>query len=110
MDFKLIKKDNGSKARLGELTTAHGKILTPIFMPVGTAATVKGIHQHEVDKDTQAQIILGNTYHLYLRPGLEVLEKSGGLNKFMNWQKPILTDSGGYQAVSYTHLTLPTKA
>ena len=69
-------------------------------MPVGTAATVKGIHQHEVDKDTQAQIILGNTYHLYLRPGLEVLEKSGGLNKFMNWQKPILTDSGGYQVYS----------
>ena len=100
MDFKLIKKDNGSKARLGELTTAHGKILTPIFMPVGTAATVKGIHQHELDKDTQAQIILGNTYHLYLRPGLEVLEKSGGLNKFMNWQKPILTDSGGYQVYS----------
>ena len=100
MDFKLIKKDNGSKARLGELTTAHGKILTPIFMPVGTAATVKGIHQHEVDKDTQAQIILGNTYHLYLRPGLEILEKSGGLNKFMNWQKPILTDSGGYQVYS----------
>ena len=100
MDFKLIKKDNGSKARLGELTTAHGKILTPIFMPVGTAATVKGVHQHEVDKDTQAQIILGNTYHLYLRPGLEVLEKSGGLNKFMNWQKPILTDSGGYQVYS----------
>ena len=75
MDFKLIKKDSASKARLGELTTAHGKIQTPIFMPVGTAATVKGVHQHEVDKDTQAQIILGNTYHLYLRPGLEVLEK-----------------------------------
>ena len=100
MDFKLIKKDSDSKARLGELTTAHGKILTPIFMPVGTAATVKGIHQHEVDKDTQAQIILGNTYHLYLRPGLEVLEKAGGLHQFMNWQKPILTDSGGYQVYS----------
>ena len=100
MDFKLIKKDNESSARLGELTTAHGKIQTPIFMPVGTAATVKGVHQHEADKDTQAQIILGNTYHLYLRPGLEVLEKSGGLNKFMNWQKPILTDSGGYQVYS----------
>ena len=100
MDFKLIKKDSASKARLGELTTAHGKIQTPIFMPVGTAATVKGVHQHEADKDTQAQIILGNTYHLYLRPGLEVLEKSGGLNKFMNWQKPILTDSGGYQVYS----------
>ena len=100
MDFKLIKKDSASKARLGELTTAHGKIQTPIFMPVGTAATVKGVHQHEVDKDTQAQIILGNTYHLYLRPGLEVLEKGGGLHKFMNWQKPILTDSGGYQVYS----------
>mgnify|MGYP001315853055 FL=1 len=100
MDFKLIKKDCDSKARLGELTTAHGKIQTPIFMPVGTAATVKGVHQHEVDKDTLAQIILGNTYHLYLRPGLEVLEKAGGLHQFMNWQKPILTDSGGYQVYS----------
>ena len=100
MDFKLIKKDSASKARLGELTTAHGKIQTPIFMPVGTAATVKGVHQHEVDKDTQAQIILSNTYHLYLRPGLEVLEKAGGLHQFMNWQKPILTDSGGYQVYS----------
>ncbi len=100
MDFKLIKKDSASKARLGELTTAHGKVQTPIFMPVGTAATVKGVHQHEVDKDTQAQIILGNTYHLYLRPGLEVLEKAGGLHQFMNWQKPILTDSGGYQVYS----------
>ena len=100
MEFKLIKKDSTSKARLGELTTAHGKIQTPIFMPVGTAATVKGVHQHEVDKDTQAQIILGNTYHLYLRPGLEVLEKAGGLHQFMNWQKPILTDSGGYQVYS----------
>ena len=102
MDFKLIKKDSASKARLGELTTAHGKIQTPIFMPVGTAATVKGVHQHEVDKDTQAQIILGNTYHLYLRPGLEVLEKAGGLHQFMNWQKPILTDSGGYQVYTLT--------
>ena len=100
MDFKLIKKDSASKARLGELTTAHGKIQTPIFMPVGTAATVKGVHQHEADKDTRAQIILGNTYHLYLRPGLEVLEKAGGLHQFMNWQKPILTDSGGYQVYS----------
>ena len=100
MDFKLIKKDSASKARLGQLTTAHGKIQTPIFMPVGTAATVKGVHQHEADKDTQAQIILGNTYHLYLRPGLEVLEKAGGLHQFMNWQKPILTDSGGYQVYS----------
>ncbi len=100
MNFKLIKKDSASKARLGELKTAHGKIQTPIFMPVGTAATVKGVHQHEVDKDTQAQIILGNTYHLYLRPGFEVLKKAGGLHQFMNWQKPILTDSGGYQVYS----------
>ncbi len=100
MDFKLIKKDSASKARLAELTTANGKIQTPIFMPVGTSATVKGVHQHEIDKDTQAQIILGNTYHLYLRPGLEVLEKAGGLHQFMNWQKPILTDSGGYQVYS----------
>ena len=100
MHFKLNKKDSATKARLGELTTAHGKIQTPIFMPVGTAATVKGVHQHEIDKDTQAPIILGNTYHLYLRPGLEVLEKAGGLHEFMNWQKPILTDSGGYQVYS----------
>ena len=100
MDFKLIKKDSDSKARLGEVTTAHGKIQTPIFMPVGTAATVKGMHQHEIEKDTQAQIILGNTYHLYLRPGLEVMEKAGGLHNFMGWNKPILTDSGGYQVYS----------
>jgi queuine tRNA-ribosyltransferase len=100
MDFKLIKKDSESKARLGEVTTAHGKIQTPIFMPVGTAATVKGVHQHEIEKDTQAQIILGNTYHLYLRPGLEVMEKAGGLHNFMGWNKPILTDSGGYQVYS----------
>lgn len=100
MDFKLIKKDSDSKARLGEVTTAHGKIQTPIFMPVGTAATVKGVHQHEIEKDTQAHIILGNTYHLYLRPGLEVMEKAGGLHNFMGWNKPILTDSGGYQVYS----------
>lgn len=100
MDFKLIKKDSDSKARLGEVTTAHGKIQTPIFMPVGTAATVKGVHQHEIEKDTQAHIILGNTYHLYLRPGLEVKEKAGGLHNFMGWNKPLLTDSGGYQVYS----------
>ncbi|MBH83469.1 MAG: tRNA guanosine(34) transglycosylase Tgt [Flavobacteriales bacterium] len=100
MDFKLIKKDNESSARLGELTTAHGKIQTPIFMPVGTAATVKGVHQHEIDKDTHAQILLANTYHLYLRPGLEVIKKAGGIHQFMNWKKPILTDSGGYQVYS----------
>lgn len=100
MDFKLIKKDSDSKARLGEITTAHGKIQTPIFMPVGTAATVKGVHQHEIEQDTKAHIILGNTYHLYLRPGLDVMEKAGGLHAFMGWNKPILTDSGGYQVYS----------
>ena len=100
MEFKLEKEDPQSKARAGEITTAHGKIKTPIFMPVGTAATVKGVHQHEIEKDIKAQIILGNTYHLYLRPGTEILEKAGGLHKFMNWDKPILTDSGGYQVYS----------
>jgi queuine tRNA-ribosyltransferase len=100
MDFKLLKQDKATKARAGELTTAHGVIKTPIFMPVGTAATVKGVHQHELEQDTKAQIILGNTYHLYLRPKLEVLEKAGGLHHFMNWHKPILTDSGGYQVYS----------
>lgn len=100
MKFTLLKKDPATKARLGELETAHGKIQTPIFMPVGTAATVKGLHQHEIEKDTLAQIILANTYHLYLRPGLNIIEKAGGLHQFMNWQKPILTDSGGYQVYS----------
>lgn len=100
MKFKLFKKDVSTNARLGELKTAHGNIQTPIFMPVGTAGTVKGVHQHEIEKDTLAQIILGNTYHLYLRPGLEIIEKAGGLHQFMNWQKPILTDSGGYQVYS----------
>ena len=87
-------------ARLGEFETAHGKVETPIFMPVGTAGTVKGVHQHEIEKDTQAKIILGNTYHLYLRPGLKVIENAGGLHKFIGWEKPLLTDSGGYQVYS----------
>lgn len=100
MKFKLEKEDPQSKARAGEITTDHGTIKTPIFMPVGTASTVKGVHQHELEKDIKAQIILGNTYHLYLRPGTEILEKAGGLHKFMNWDKPILTDSGGYQVYS----------
>ena len=100
MKFTLLKKDAQTKARLGELETAHGKVQTPIFMPVGTAATVKGIHQHEIEKDTLAQIILANTYHLFLRPGIDIIEKAGGLHQFMNWQKPILTDSGGYQVYS----------
>ena len=100
MKFKLFKKDTITKARLGELETEHGKIQTPIFMPVGTAASVKGVHQYEIEKDSLAQIILGNTYHLYLRPGLNIIEQAGGLHKFMNWEKPILTDSGGYQVYS----------
>lgn len=100
MNFEINQKDSGSKARAGKLTTDHGEILTPIFMPVGTAGTVKGVHQRELIDDVEAQIILGNTYHLYLRPGLEILEKAGGLHKFNGWSRPILTDSGGYQVFS----------
>ena len=100
MNFKLEKKDTNSKARAGVITTDHGKIETPIFMPVGTAGTVKGVHQIELKEDTKAQIILGNTYHLYLRPGIDIINRSGGLHKFINWDKPILTDSGGYQVYS----------
>lgn len=100
MKFTLSQKDPKSKARAGLVETDHGKIETPIFMPVGTAGTVKAVHQRELENDIQAQIILGNTYHLYLRPGLEVLEKAGGLHQFNGWQKPILTDSGGYQVFS----------
>lgn len=100
MKFTLTQKDSKSKARAGLVETDHGAIETPIFMPVGTAGTVKAVHQRELDIDIQAQIILGNTYHLYLRPGLEILEKAGGLHKFNGWKKPILTDSGGYQVFS----------
>jgi len=100
MKFELTIQDPKSKARAGVVETAHGKIETPIFMPVGTAATVKSVHQHEVKEDIKAQIILGNTYHLFLRPGLDVIEGAGGLHKFMNWDMPILTDSGGYQVYS----------
>jgi len=100
MQFELNSEDASSKARAGTITTAHGKIETPIFMPVGTAGTVKGVHQRELDEDIKAQIILGNTYHLYIRPGLDIIEKAGGLHKFNNWHKPILTDSGGYQVYS----------
>lgn len=100
MHFELIHTDSSTKARAGKLHTDHGVIETPIFMPVGTAGTVKGVHQHELNDDIQAQIILGNTYHLYLRPGLEVIEAAGGLHKFNGWEKPILTDSGGYQVYS----------
>lgn len=100
MIFEIHSKDPGSKARAGKLVTDHGEILTPIFMPVGTAGTVKGVHQRELEDDIAAQIILGNTYHLYLRPGMEILEKAGGLHKFNGWNRPILTDSGGYQVFS----------
>lgn len=100
MKFTIQKKDPLSKARTGIIETDHGKIKTPIFMPVGTAGAVKGVHLHELNDDIKAQIILGNTYHLYLRPGLDVIEKAGGLHKFNGWQKPLLTDSGGYQVYS----------
>lgn len=102
MKFTLEKEDVQSQARAGELETAHGNIKTPIFMPVGTAGTVKAVHQRELIEDVAAQIILGNTYHLYLRPGLDVLQGAGGLHKFINWDKPMLTDSGGYQVYSLT--------
>jgi queuine tRNA-ribosyltransferase len=100
MNFKLQKKDPLSKARAGEITTEHGVIETPIFMPVGTAGTVKAVHQRELKDDIKAEIILGNTYHLYLRPGLETIQQAGGLHKFIGWDGPILTDSGGYQVYS----------
>ena len=100
MNFKLLKKDSSSKARAGIFKTEHGAVETPIFMPVGTAGTVKGVSQQDLEHQVNAQIILGNTYHLYLRPGLEVLKKAGGLHQFIGWDKPILTDSGGYQVYS----------
>lgn len=100
LKFTLLNTDPHSRARAGLLETGHGLIETPIFMPVGTAGTVKGVHQRELKNDIAAQIILGNTYHLYLRPGLDVLEQAGGLHKFNGWNKPILTDSGGYQIFS----------
>jgi len=100
MKFQLLKEDKKSKARLGKIQTCHGEIKTPIFMPVATAGTIKGVHQHDIDKDTLAQIILGNTYHLYLKPGLNVIKEAGGLHKFIGWDKPMLTDSGGYQVYS----------
>ncbi|SHG39514.1 tRNA guanosine(34) transglycosylase Tgt [Winogradskyella jejuensis] len=100
MDFKKIATDAGSKARAGEITTDHGKIETPIFMPVGTVASVKGVHQRELKNDINPDIILGNTYHLYLKPQTKILEQAGGLHKFMNWDRNILTDSGGYQVYS----------
>lgn len=100
MDFQLQAKDPHSQARTGLITTAHGTIKTPIFMPVGTVGSVKAVPQQQIKDEVKAQIILGNTYHLYLRPGTEILQQAGGLHKFMNWDKPILTDSGGYQVFS----------
>ncbi|MEM8929031.1 MAG: tRNA guanosine(34) transglycosylase Tgt [Bacteroidota bacterium] len=100
MKFNLLHKDVNTKARAGEIETGHGKIQTPIFMPVGTVASVKGVHQRELREDIDSDIILGNTYHLYLRPGMDIMEKAGGLHKFMGWDRNILTDSGGYQVYS----------
>ena len=102
MTFQLQHTDPYSDARAGEMTTAHGKIQTPIFMPVGTCGSVKGVHFSELEEQVHAQIILGNTYHLYLRPGLDILQAAGGLHQFNTWHKPILTDSGGFQVFSLT--------
>jgi queuine tRNA-ribosyltransferase len=103
MKFDLLQKDPLSKARAGSITTDHGVIETPIFMPVGTVASVKGVHQRELKNDINPDIILGNTYHLYLRPQTKILEAAGGLHKFMNWDRNILTDSGGYQVYSLSN-------
>ncbi len=100
LKFNLVQKDKGTKARAATLETDHGVIETPIFMPVGTVASVKGVHQRELKEDINPDVILGNTYHLYLRPGMDILEKAGGLHKFMGWDRNILTDSGGYQVYS----------
>ena len=100
MTFTLQHTDSKSEARAGLITTDHGEIQTPIFMPVGTLGSVKGVHLHELKDDVKAQIILGNTYHLYLRPGLEVIEKAGGLHRFNGFDRPMLTDSGGFQVFS----------
>jgi queuine tRNA-ribosyltransferase len=103
MKFEIISLDKQTRARAGEFHTDRGVVQTPIFMPVGTVGSVKGVHQPELINDVKAQIILGNTYHLYLRPGLDTLKRAGGLHRFMNWNKPILTDSGGYQVYSLTN-------
>lgn len=100
MKFTLQYKDPASKARAGELTTDHGVVRTPIFMPVGTAATVKGLFHRDVRDEAHAQIILANTYHLYLRPGMEIIEQAGGVHRFSTWEGPMLTDSGGFQVFS----------
>ncbi len=100
LQFQLLTTDIKSAARTGKITTDHGEINTPAFMPVGTAGSVKAVTQQQLTNDVKAQIILGNTYHLYLRPGLEVIEAAGGLHQLINWKKPLLTDSGGYQVFS----------
>lgn len=101
--FELIHADAGSRARAGKVYTPHGEIITPVFMPVGTVGTVKGVHQSELSEEIRARIILGNTYHLYLRPGVDVVAGAGGLHRFIGWDKPMLTDSGGYQVFSLAH-------
>ncbi len=100
MEFRILHRDTKSQARAGMLITDHSEIQTPVFMPVGTAGSVKGVHQRDLQNDVDAPIILGNTYHLYLRPGLEILKGAGGLHRFINWDRSILTDSGGYQVFS----------
>ncbi|MHB8853436.1 MAG: tRNA guanosine(34) transglycosylase Tgt [Ignavibacteriaceae bacterium] len=104
LNLHVLTKDKNCKARTGYFETAHGKVETPIFMPVGTQGTVKAVNKDYLEKDIQAQIVLSNTYHLYLRPGTDILNEAGGLHEFMNWQKPILTDSGGYQVFSLSEL------
>lgn len=100
MNYKVVATSKDTKARAGVIGTDHGEIQTPIFMPVGTVGAVKAVHMHELRDDIKAQIILGNTYHLYLRPGMDIIERAGGLHKFNTWDKPILTDSGGFQVFS----------
>lgn len=102
MKFKLLHTDSKSNARAGKITTDHGEVETPVFMPVGTVGSVKAVHISELKEDIGAQIILGNTYHLYLRPGLDIIRGAGGLHKFNGWNKPMLTDSGGFQVFSLT--------
>src|ERR1700748_1276504 len=97
MEFELLATDSASQARAGVITTGHGQIQTPIFMPVGTVGSVKAVTQKQLYEEINAEIILGNTYHLYLRPGVDILEQAGGLHKFNGWHRPMLTDSGGYQ-------------
>lgn len=104
MKFKLLHTDKSSNARAGLITTDHGEVETPIFMPVGTVGSVKAVQMYELKEDIKAQIILGNTYHLYLRPGLDIIEKAGGLHKFNSWNKPMLTDSGGFQVFSLSDI------